>query len=102
MNYDKDFFERLATAFMQEAEGVSHDCDSDGLNNERITVRVDDEYFEFMCEVIISDYDYEEDTNSVTFMAKVFCTGIPEHKNADLVEYMKIEFLNEYIYSDEG
>lgn len=98
MIYKDKFFEKLSTALHQEAEMISNNVGPDGLNNEILTVEVEGEYFEFPVEVSVEDYDYEEGTNSVSYKAKVFCKGIPEHENEKLVEYMKIEFLNEYIY----
>lgn len=100
MMYTTEFFEKLSTALHAEAESISNNVDADGLNNEILTVEVDGEYFEFHVEVIVENYNYEEDTNSLDYKAKVFCKGIPEHEDEKLTEYMKIEFLNEYIYSE--
>lgn len=100
MNYNPEFLEKLSTELHKAAESISNNVDADGLNNEILTVEVEGEYFEFPVEVIVENYNYEEDTNALDYKAKVFCKGIPKHEDEKLTEYMKIEFLNEYIYTE--
>jgi hypothetical protein len=95
-----EFLEELSVKLHEAAENLTSEIDYEGLNTHKLTVEVEGEYFEFMVEAFMKDYKYEEETNSSDYKATVFCKGIPEHHNEKVVEYMKIEFLNEILYKD--
>lgn len=100
MKYTNEFLEELSTRLHELAEDAASETDSDGTNDQMLTAEVGGEYFEFVVDVIVENYKYEEDTNTVDYKAKVYCKTVPYHENEKVAEYLRIEFQNEVIYSN--
>jgi len=98
--YNKEFRERLQKAVYEKAEVLASEVDQDGLNAYNMQVEVDCELFDFTVDVMISNYEIEEETNSQSYNVEVFCTFTPKHPNKFIQNAMAEDFYLETLYKD--
>lgn len=102
MKYTYEFREKLSKAVLEKAEQLASEVDENGLTGEIMTVSVgDEEFFEFLVDVTVTNIQREEETNSLSYNAEVFCTRTPNHNNKNLRIFMIQEFYLETLYKDE-
>lgn len=97
--YTTDFLEELSTKLHIEAESIASNTSEDG-GREKVTVEVQDEFFEFELTCEVENYKHEEETNSVDYKATVTCTEVPKLTNVFLYDYMIRNFYLETLYKD--
>lgn len=98
--YTAEFFEELQIRLLQEAETLASNIEEDGLTNHMLTIKVEDEFFDFHVDATMYDLYKMPDINAVTYKATVVCTDIPEVKNKRLRDFLKSEIYCETLYRD--
>lgn len=100
MKYTDEFLEKLKLAVYEEAEQLASEVDCDGLTNHEMFVEAGEEIFVFIVDCMISNFDYDHDTNAASYNVGVFCTRTPNHNNKNLRIFMIQEFYLETLYKD--
>lgn len=98
--YTAEFFEELQIRLLQEAESLANNIEEDGLTNHILTIRVEDEYFDFTVDATMFDIFKMPEINAISYKATVVCTEIPEVKNKRLRDFLKSEIYCETLYRD--
>lgn len=93
MKYNREYKDGLHAAILVAAENLASIVGKEGLTNRVMDVEYEYENYEFIVDCTVSNYEYEEETNSQSFNVEIFCFGLPEHKSKVLMN-----FLNKYVY----
>lgn len=98
--YTAEFMEELQVRLLQSAEDLASEIDEDGLSNHVLTIRVEDEFFDFHVDATMYNLYKMPEINAVSYKATVVCTDIPEVKNKRLRDFLKSEIYCETLYRD--
>lgn len=100
MKYDREYKNAFQKAVYEKAEQFAGEIGAEGLRNATMTVEFEYDFFEFGVDCIVSNYEYEEDTNCATYNVEIFCFELPRHPSKTLTNFMQKEFYKEILYKD--
>lgn len=97
MKYTNEFLAKLTTGLYEQAEALANSVSDEG-GREKLTVMVDDEYFEFTVAYEVENYRANEEENSVDYKCTVTCVEVPEVNDRVLIDYFHGELYLETLY----
>lgn len=100
MKYTQDYFEEVQMRLFIEAERLANNLEVDGLTNHILTIRVEDDYYNFTVDATMFNLYEMRDINAVSYRASIVCTEIPEVINKRFRDFLKSEIHCETLYRD--
>lgn len=94
------FMDAMQVAVYTRAEELASEVGKDGLRDYLMQVDVDGETYDFIVDVVVTNYEFEEETNSQSFNVEIFVCKTPDSEVEELEEWMEHMFYHETIYRD--
>lgn len=90
---------KIHIELIKKAENLAAD-NNESKTGLDVQIEVDDELYDFVVDLKVENYEYDEKTNFCLYNTSIFVTKIPVVKNQNIMEFLSSEILFETIYQD--